>query len=175
MSMYFAQHDPDIHSLIMYSPNIKINNSIAPLMSGPWGLQIARYVVGEKNFDFPASSKWDSLYWTKRYRIEGLVTLQALLDRTMRTSTFESISQPVFVGYYYKNLEEQDRVVVVENMLTMYDQLATPELSKRKIAFPEAGRHVIGSKFKSNDWETVRDETFRYAEEILGFQPIVNE
>lgn len=175
MSLYFAKHDPDIHSLIMYSPNIRINNSSAHLMSGPWGLQIARMVVGGKSFDFPQDSKWDSLYWTKKYRIEGLVALQALIDKTMNKETFESVRQPVFMAYYFKNQEEQDRVVVVEDMLTMYDQLATSSSMKRKMAFPEAGRHVIASKYKSNDWANVRDETFRFAEEILGFQIIVEE
>lgn len=173
MSLYLAQHNPDIAALIMYSPNIKINNDAASLTSGPWGLQITRLVTGDNSFDFRAESKEDSLYWTKKYRIEGLVTLQQLLDLTMTETVFNNVIQPVFMGYYYKNELEQDPVVVVESMLEMYDKLGTPQSSKRKIAFDKVGKHVIASKYKSKDWESVRDETFRFGEEILGLRPVL--
>jgi hypothetical protein len=173
MSLYLAQNNPDISALIMYSPNIKINNNAAALMSGPWGLQIARFVTGDKSFDFPAESTEDSLYWTKKYRIEGLVNLQQMLDMTMTEAVFKNVTQPVFMGYYYKNEEEQDPVVVVESMLEMYDKLGTPQSFKRKIAFDKVGKHVIASKYKSKDWESVRDKTFRFGEEILSLRPVL--
>ena len=34
-----------VDALILYSPNIKIKNPMAPLLSGPWGLQISRQIV----------------------------------------------------------------------------------------------------------------------------------
>ncbi|MFR6382415.1 MAG: alpha/beta hydrolase [Odoribacter splanchnicus] len=35
-----------VDALILYSPNIKIKNPMAPLLSGPWGLQISGAVHG---------------------------------------------------------------------------------------------------------------------------------
>ena len=59
-------------------------------------------------------------------------------------------------------------------MLEMYDALGTSESQKRRVPFADVGRHVIASKYKSRDWESVRDETFLFAEEILGLKPISN-
>ena len=61
----------------------------------------------------------------------------------MRPEVFQRITAPVFMGYYYKNEEEQDKVVSIPAMLRMFDQLGTPEDKKQKVAFPEAGDHVI--------------------------------
>ena len=52
------------------------------------------------------------------------------------------------MGYYYKNKDEQDKTASVAAMLKMFDELGTPEGLKQKIAFPEAGAHVIDLTFR---------------------------
>jgi hypothetical protein len=85
----------------------------------------------------------------------------------MKKETFERITCPVFMAYYYKNEEEQDKTVSVPAMLKMFDELATPPASKEKMAFPEAGAHVIASYIRSKDWQGVERETERFLSGII--------
>lgn len=172
LSLYLAATHPELAALILYSPNIKINNAAAPILAYPWGLQIGRLITGNKYVSSPPESYEDSLYWTNPYRLEAVVYLQELLNLTMTPYTYEKISQPVFLGYYYKNKEEQDQTVKVDAMLKMFDQLGTDPSLKVKKAFPEAGEHVIACKYKSGDWQGVEEATYDFAENVLGMIPV---
>ena len=52
----------------------------------------------------------------------------------------------------------------------MFDELGTPENMKRKVAFPEAGEHVITSNLLSGSWMDVQDESIKFAREILKIE-----
>ena len=41
-----------------------------------------------------------------------------------------------------------------------------------KVAFPEAGNHCIASDIHSRDLESIKTETFKFAEDILRLVPI---
>lgn len=169
-ALYIASQNPDIAGLIIYSPLIDFFDPASALLNKPWGLQIAEAVMGENPRAMPEEKKGEAGYWTKTYRIEGLIALKSLLNNTMTAENFAKIKQPIFVGYYYRNEENQDKVVSVKAIETMYEQLGTPENQKRKIAFPKVNNHVIASYIKSDDIESVEKETFKFAEEILGLK-----
>ena len=82
------------------------------------------------------------------------------------------VKQPLFMGYYYKDEENQDNVVSVPAMLSMYNQLSTPASLKRKVAFPNAGEHVIASHFTSTDLAGVERETRKFMQDVLKLQPV---
>ncbi len=171
LALYLAHANQDIAGLLLYSPNVEIYDPTAPLLSGPWGLQIVRTVM---DGDF-YQSETDTLkkrYWTTRYRVEALVQLQALLDETMEKEVFQQVHQPTFLGYYYKNEEEQDKVVSVPAMLEMYDQLGVKDSLKRKVAFPNVGNHVLTSYITSKDMKSVKTETIRFLEDIIKLRPL---
>ena len=71
------------------------------------------------------------------------------------------------MGYYYKNEEEQDKVVSVPAMLKMYDELGVPANEKQKVVFPNAGNHVIGSYVLSKDYQTVQQKTEVFLDKVL--------
>jgi hypothetical protein len=96
--------------------------------------------------------------------------MKSMLEETMTEETFSKINQPVFLGYYYKDEENQDKTVSVAKMLEMYDQLGTPDDKKIKKSFPNAADHVIASYLTSNAVNEVREETFKFAEEVLGLK-----
>ena len=177
LSLKLAAEFPQlVEGLILYSPNVAINNPAAFLLSKPWGLQIARtvyksnYRVTNSNF-----SSEECRYWNCKYRLEAACYLQQLVESTMKKEIFSRINQPVFLGYYYKDERNQDHTVRVDAMLKMYDQLGTPENRKQKVAFPEAGEHPIASKLFSKQWQDVELESFRFAEEKLGLKaPSIN-
>jgi hypothetical protein len=85
----------------------------------------------------------------------------------MKPEIFAKVKCPVFLAYYYKNEEEQDKTVSVPAMLKMFDELGTPSELKRKQAFPEAGAHVIASYIRTKEWQHVESETNKFLTEIV--------
>lgn len=167
LTLYLASHHPEIKAIVLYSPCVKLFDATAAILDKPWGLQIARMVTGGSVKKFKSDGAEHSNYWQLNYRIEGLVALQDLVSNTMKPETFSEIKCPVFLGYYYKNEREQDSTVSVPAMLTMFDKLGTPADLKEKMAFPEAGAHVIASYIRSKDWESVEKETDKFLAGIL--------
>lgn len=168
LALHLAKNDPDVAALLLYSPNIEIFDPNAKFMSGPWGLQVLKAVKGSDYHEFDTDIDLKNQYWTTKYRIEALTHLQALLDVTMTDETFSYITQPVFMGYYYKDEVYQDSVVSVSAMLKMFDKLGTVEDKKEKIAFPNTGDHVMTSYISSKDLESVKRETFNFLENKLN-------
>ena len=166
--MLAARYPDRVHALINLSPNIAINDPAAFLLNDPWGLQIARTVLGgkyriTKNDSMPVHGQ----YWNGRYRIEALVQLQELIETSMTKETFGKVTQPSLTLYYYKNEEEQDPEVKVSAMLDMHHQLRTPDSLKIAKAIPGAGAHVIGGALASKDIETVYAAMSAFARDQL--------
>ncbi|MDC6365735.1 MULTISPECIES: alpha/beta hydrolase [Flavobacteriaceae] len=170
LALHLAGGDTDIAALLLYSPNIEIYDKNAKLLAGPWGLQLAKAVKKSDYHEFEEANEEKQKYWTTKYRVEALTHLQALVDNTMLPETFNKVEQPVFLGYFYKNDSIQDQVVSVPAMLEMFDNLGTPKEEKRKVAFPDAGDHVMTSYITSKDLESVRSETESFLEEILSLK-----
>jgi pimeloyl-ACP methyl ester carboxylesterase len=167
LALQLAATYPDkVHSLLLLSPNIAINDPNAWLLNNPWGLQIAHLVKGKYNVASDTSAVYKQ-YWTYKYRMEAAVQLEELLETSMRSSLFEKVKQPVLLLYYYKDEEHQDPVVKVSAMQRMFRQLGTPENLKREMALPETGDHVMGSPIKSKDVASVLNESLRFGKEIL--------
>lgn len=172
LALMLAADFPEmVDGLVLYSPNIRIRNAASPLLSGPWGLQLTKAVHGGVYAvsDEPADSE-DCKYWYCRYRVEAQVYLQQLLDMRMNRREFARVRQPLFLGYYYKDEEHQDGTVEVKAALRMFSEVGTPEDKKVKMAFPEAGAHVIACELTSGAVEEVRAATFDFARNVLGMQ-----
>lgn len=161
---------PEIESLILISPNVAINNKTAWLLNDPWGLQIARRVLGSDERKVDGRTEEFKKYWYTSYRLESLVELQEFVESTMIKQVFEKVKQPVLMLYYYKNELEQDPVVRVDAMLTMFKELGTPKNLKRKMAIPNGGNHVLASKLTSQDLPSVENAIDRFVSKILKIQ-----
>lgn len=167
LALFLTSRHPEIKAIALYSPCIKLYNPTATLLNKPWGLQIGRMASGGLVISDSAESKEHANYWTLKYRVEAVVALVNLYSNTMKPEVFSKIKCPVFMAYYYKNEEEQDKTADVPSMLKMFDELATPEELKVKMAFPESGKHVIASKIRSGDWQGVERETDKFLKEIV--------
>ncbi len=165
--MFLASRHPEIKAIILYSPAVKLYDKTAAILDKPWGLQIARLVTGGLVKRDESEGKLHSQYWSLHYRLEALVALQNLISHTMTETVFSEIKCPVFLGYYYKNENEQDKTVSVPAMLKMFDELGTPPDLKQKMAFPDAGAHVIASYIRSKQWKDVETETERFLTDIV--------
>lgn len=174
LGLMLASDFPDmIYGLILYSPNIRIKEKTSFLLSQPWGLEIARLYFGGKfrvlNHD---PSDEYCKYWYCRYRAEGAVYLQQLIDAKMNSDLFQRVKCPVFMGYYYKDGENQDQVVSVKAALKMFDQLGSSPSMKQSQSFPNASDHVIASSLTSHCVNEVEEYTWKFSEKILMLTPM---
>ena len=160
----------DVAALVLYSPNIAINDNNAWMLNNHWGLQIARLVKGG-NYNDPTDDRpIYKQYWNKPYRLEAIVALEEMLETTMTKKTFSKVTQPVLLLYYYKDELHQDDVVKVSAMKEMFTQLATDTINKKAIALPNTGNHVMASPIKSKDVESVERETKKFLEEVIDLK-----
>jgi esterase/lipase len=162
-----GDYPDDVHALINLSPNIGINNGAAFILNDPWGVYIARAVMGGKYREKTDDPAEHGKYWNAKYRLEGATELQELIEETMTEETFRKVRQPSLTIYYYKNEEEQDPEVRVDLMLKMHEQLSTPSALKETVAVPNAGAHVIGSSLTSQDVPSVYAAMEKFALEKL--------
>jgi len=166
-----ADYPQDVYALINLSPNCALRDGAAFILNNPWGLYIARGVLGGK-YRVTDADELGAQYWNKSIRIEALTELEELLETTMTKETFQRVKQPSLTLYYYKNEQEQDDQVKVSAMLTMNEQLGTAAESKEAIAFPNAGAHVIGSSLRSGDVEGVYNAMEKFAVEKIGMTKV---
>ncbi|NCI51765.1 alpha/beta fold hydrolase [Sediminibacterium roseum] len=172
LALQLAAAYPEIAGLVLYSPNIAINDPNAWILNNPWGLQIARLVKGS---DFNTAKNNTDIYkqyWNKQYRLEATVQLEELLETSMNNATFGAVKQPTLLLYYYKDEKHQDDVVKVGPMKDMMASLGTPENQERMVAIPEAGSHVIASPIQSKDIVSVEKETADFLKTILHLKEV---
>lgn len=165
LSLKLANAHPEIKAIVMYSPCIKIYDDNAEILDNPWGLQIGSMVNGGSIRDFKAENDKHAYYWSTHYHMNATVQLQNFLTNTMNPETFAAVKCPVFMAYWYKNEEVQDKVVSVKAMLEMFDQLGSK--TKEKVAITEAGNHVLASPILSRDIKTTEAETVKFLDKIL--------
>jgi len=166
--MLTAAFPEKVSALILLSPNIRLADPNAWMLTKPWGLQIARIFMGSGYRNSADPDPTSQKYWYTRYRLEGLVALQHLLDSSMGPQTFSRVSCPVFMGYYYRDHLHQDQTVSVSAMLSMFDQLGTKPKLKTKEAFPDASVHVIGCGQLNLECETVCQKAIIFIRETLN-------
>lgn len=165
-----AEYPDDVYALINLSPNIALKNGAAFIANDPWGLQIARFVVGS-NYNTSDDSE-GAKYWNQKYRLEAVTQMEELLETSMTKDLFQRIKQPSLTLYYYKSEEEQDPQVKVSAMKEMNEQLGTSADMKEIVNVPTAGAHVIGSSIISKDIETVYKEIEKFALEKLKLSKV---
>lgn len=169
-ALNLAARFPDsVDALVNLSPNIRVKDPAAKLLNDPWGLEIAKMVLGEKRHikaDHPDYGR----YWDTLYTVKAVVELQHLLESTLIQETFTKIEMPCLNLCYYKNELEQDQVVSVEKIRWMHGSLGSPEDQKRLVELPEVGNHVLANPIKSKDPQAVEGAIEAFLKEILHLE-----
>jgi len=171
LSLFLSAGDPDIHAEILFSPNISLFHPMSRHLNNPWGLTIARQTGGGlyNIINYP-----DELaqYWTGRYRWEGVVALQELIEQTMTEQTFSAVTHPVYCAYYYRDENAQDQVVSVNEIVAMGGKLGTDPTQKRFKAFENGSNHVLLYPLLNENWEEVQADVAFFMEERLDMPRI---
>jgi len=166
LSLILASEVKDILGLVLYSPFIDLKEPSQKMLIKPGGKEHFIRSVGSEvqKVDRPLE---EAKYWSTNYHVNGYMALMQMVFSHMVPSTFAKVQCPVFLGYYYKNEKEQDNVVSVAAMHKMYQQLNTPQVLKKEVAFPKSGNHVIACDLRSKDWQGVFSETVIFIDEII--------
>jgi esterase/lipase len=90
LALMLAARYPEIKGMILLSPNIRIKDPAAFVLNNPWGLNIARLVVGSDSLTFMNEPEFGK-YWYNSYRLEATAQLQELLEKEMNEDTFSEI------------------------------------------------------------------------------------
>lgn len=88
LALYLSANDPEIIANILFSPNIALADPNSALLTGPWGLQLARLFIGGKYREWKPENDSVAQYWTTKYRVEGIIALKQLLNMTMNDEIF---------------------------------------------------------------------------------------
>lgn len=167
LAIPLAAENPDmIAAHIMFSPNFALADDRASLLTKPWGLQIARYMLGSKyrKLNMPPQCHG---YWTMKYRLEGAIVVQGLIDATMKEQYFEKIDDPIFVGYYYEDENKKDRVISIDAIKHFMKFVKTTPSQMQEESFPSTKAHVLSSDLQSKDVAIVQQKLDEFAVKIL--------
>ncbi len=167
LALNLAAEKPEIKAIILYSPAIEDYVQKLAQFFQPWAAFMAERFIMKDGVNIVKREGEKEKYWSEQYHINGYLSLAVLLKSKMNKETFEKVKQPVFMGYYYKNEQEQDFVVAVKAMKEMYEQLGTASDKKVEKAFPESGDHVIASDLTSKDWENVLISSIDFLNGVL--------
>jgi esterase/lipase len=168
LSLLLASQNPDIKAVVVYSPAIRDGGERLAQLFKPWSKFLMEKFAMENKMIHQNREGDKKAYWSEDYHINAYQSLATVMYSEMNAETFAKIKQPIFLAYYYKSDEEQDRVVSVPRMLEMYNQLGTSPELKREKAFPKSGDHVIASTVTSNDWEGVLFSTIDFLENVAN-------
>lgn len=175
LALYLAAVFPEkIDALVNVSPNILPANFGITLLDGPWGLQIARAVMGGRYMPVDSSS-FHPEAWSEGARLESVVQLQRLVSATMTRRTFERVTAPCLTLAYYKDEDHQDETVRVSEIRKMYAELGTPADEKAYVELPGVGVHPMACGIVSKDIPSVERELFSFSEKTLGLKPVEDQ
>ncbi len=174
LALALAAERPEwVDAIVGYSPNIAVADPKASLLTAPWGLPLARLFHHGPYRDWSALAS-DSVraHWTTRYRLEGVVAMQALVEETMTPDTWAEVRQPCFFGVWYADADHQDPVISVAAARKAFDALGTAQSRKRFVEWSGVEAHALASKHYSRDLDAVRADTRVFCEEVLGWRPV---
>lgn len=160
----YPQH---VHALINLSPNIRLHSATARLLNNPWGLQLAKTLVGENRYISQQENR-GYRYWDSLYTVKALVELEHLVEETMNRQTFEKISCPVLTLFYKKDEQHHDRVIDLDAIPKAHVAFQTPDSLNIYRALAEPGNHVLASPIKSENIEVVEEAITSFCIKKLG-------
>jgi len=156
-----------LSSLILYSPLIAFYGLKQKALTNPIARKGMRIIPGPKHLiETEGTTYAEDRIWNKRYTLGGVLALGAFIEHAMKSTTFEQVKCPVFCGYYYKNQQEQDKVVSIPAIKKMVKQLGSRTQFVNSINFPGAKNHVICSSLVSKSVNQVIERTKFFLKDI---------
>ncbi|WP_138431300.1 alpha/beta hydrolase [Fodinibius saliphilus] len=175
LALYLASQEmlkKRISSLILYSPLIQFFGIKQQLLTNTSVRKFLALIPGKKHLITNSNSTYaEDRIWNKKYALGGALSLGAFVQHNMQKKLFKRIDHPVFVGYYFKNKNEQDTVVSVKAIKKMIKHLDSRTELTRTVNFPDAKSHVICSSLLSKSVGDVIDDTYQFLKDVGTHRP----
>lgn len=172
LALWLASRDEikdKISALILYSPLIRFYGLTAQLLMNTFSRSLLEVIPGKTYLVKTKGTTYaEDRIWNKKYALQGALALGAFVEHHMQNKTFANVECPVWTGYYYKNRQEQDRVVSVPSIKKMVSKLGTRSELVSATNFPEADNHVICSSLLSRSVEAVTDTTINFLKTVVS-------
>ncbi|CBA16390.1 alpha/beta hydrolase [Xanthomonas albilineans] len=155
-----AANPRQVQALVLWSPLVRERDAQLQPMLWPWGAQVLVWMRngGDPILRHPV----ENAYWADATHLDGYRALAALTRGGMQPATYARIHVPVFLGYYYRDAQRQDKAVSVAAMQAMFKQLGTPPALRQAVNFPTADDHVLASPIRSRAVSAVFVATCRF-------------
>ena len=156
-----------IAALILYSPLIRFYGFSDKMLKYAFIRNLLRFVPGKSyELQSPHTTEAEDRIWNPTYTLQGVLALGNFVERFMHAELFSNVNCPVFTGYYYKNSQQQDKVVSVPAIKEMINQLGTKQSAIYSSNFPNAKSHVICSALTSQSVPNVIKKTMYFLKNI---------
>lgn len=157
IATYIAAQHPDIpDAVILVSPFYKFANPIGnALFFRPFFRTVLLFTTYRERhdpYDDP-NDNW-TMYWYAKNYWASLHSLLDLADLIAHDSTYQKVSCPVLLLYFYKDEQHKDTAAQIDAMLHAYSTFnnGTPNPLSQKVVI-ENGDHVLLSKYVKSDWK----------------------
>lgn len=157
----------EIAALILYSPLIQFYRIINQLVIHTPIRKLMNVIPGRQYLIKTAhTTKAQDRIWNKQYALGGALALGSFVRHNMKEALFSSVSYPAFVGYYYKNKQQQDKVVSVQALKKMGRQLQSQTKNVHVVNFPNAQNHVICNPLVAQSTGEVTAKTIQFLKDL---------
>lgn len=177
LATYLGSRHPEIDGIILASPFYDFEDWLGRLANEPGAMFLLEVMNGspfrktEKTEDNPDDRTRDGYqnYWYTKQYLKALVSLEDLREYVAHSGTYERLTMPVLMLYYYKDEENKDTTASVPAMLDAFHQFGTidrPNPLNRAVAI-EDGNHVLLSHWVEVDHARALQEMVLFVNAVL--------
>lgn len=167
LATYLAASPPyssSIAALVLYSPLVHLYGFRSLLLENSISRALLRLIPG-KNYILKEADPinvGEGNIWYHSYQLNGALVLGETIQKIMRRNVIANVNCPAFIGYYYMNKQNHDRIVSTSAIKRMARWLGTPAEDIVLKNFPHANSHVICSSLLSNTVQNVTSATIDF-------------
>ncbi len=164
-----ADFQDHISSLILYSPLVRFHGIKEQLLMHAASRKMLSVIPGRQFVIKTESTTYaEDRIWNNCYALGGALALGAFIQHTMTNDLFRKVRCPTFIGYYYKNNRERDKVVSISGIKKLAEKLQARTTNVSLTNFPEAQNHVICSSLVSKSVPAVIDHTKKFLKNLVS-------
>ncbi|WP_320040528.1 alpha/beta fold hydrolase [uncultured Desulfobacter sp.] len=126
-----------LYACIFLSPNFRPQNSFSFILTWPWGLQIARIVIGKER-EMTPENKGHEQYWINRYPVEALLPMMGMV-KLVRGLNLSKIRVPGLVIF-----SPQDQIIQIPSLEQAFKKMGC--VRKQLVPFTgssDPGQHIL--------------------------------
>jgi len=176
LTTYLASRHPEIAGVVLASPFYDFTDPRVHLANEPAMIYVLEGVNGgpirkSESKEGQPDNKWISGhedFWLQNQYVKAVISLENLREYAANTATYEKVTVPVLMLYYYKDEEHQDPTASVPAMLDAFAKFGTaekPNPLNRAVAI-EDGEHVLLSKWLHTDHERALKEMTDFLSDV---------